>query len=716
MKEEIVSTCVLVMVVSSILIGGISIQDQDPRYSPDQMIIPRDEETDFQTFGSFNDFQSFIKEKDDLEGSYWTYKNLYSSSYYRDYIDSYADCCYCIADPSMGDARDYSTTNNQESGVDEGDVVKNDGDHAFIVSNDRKSVYILDVYPAEEMSIVSTIEMDDFSINEIYLSGDKLIVMGTRGNDYYYYDWYFYDHYEKPEILINVYRIEDRNTPTLLREDVIEGSYVTSRVIGEHYYVISRRYTGLIDNESDLPAPADEISYADIYDTSYIFTGITSININSITEPPNTRMMLIGKSSEVYVSLDNIYITHTKMISWVEEIEMKIDEVMVPILPDEVKIPIEETKDMDLSRSERIGRIDNIMGDYLDNLTRQEMDSFYDQWQGKEEEFNDRTNVNVERTAIHRISIYRGYINFRASGEVPGYILNRFSMGEYDDHFRIATTTGHVSRYDEGDARNHIYVLNMDLEIVGSIKDIAPGERIYSARFMGERAYLVTFDKVDPFFVIDLSNPYLPIILGELKIPGYSDYLHPYDDDHVIGLGLDTVLAEEGTFSWFQGVKLSLFDVTDVNNPKEISKYIIGDRGTYSLAQNDPHAFLFSLHRNLLVIPVELYELEVSKYQVSPNTYGEFAWEGAYVFDVTPENGFQLRGKITHSDDDRITGRRWWDEYGPTTIYRSFYIDDALYTVSYNMVKATSLSSLMEISKTDLPNSVEEDDYSYWYF
>ncbi|MFQ5884634.1 MAG: beta-propeller domain-containing protein, partial [Thermoplasmata archaeon] len=173
-----------------------------------------------------------------------------------------------------------------------------------------------------------------------------------------------------------------------------------------------------------------------------------------------------------------------------------------------------------------------------------------------------RNSSWTETTTILKISIDSGSIEYMSRGNVSGKVLNQFSMDEYNGYFRIATTIGHVSRTGQSTATNNVYVLNKWLEMVGKLENLAPGEKIYSARFMGERCYLVTFKKVDPFFVIDLSNPEAPKVLGELKIPGYSDYLHPYDENHIIGLGKDT--HDMGDFAWFQGVKLSLFDVTFV--------------------------------------------------------------------------------------------------------------------------------------------------------
>jgi uncharacterized secreted protein with C-terminal beta-propeller domain len=188
-----------------------------------------------------------------------------------------------------------------------------------------------------------------------------------------------------------------------------------------------------------------------------------------------------------------------------------------------------------------------------------------------------------------------------------------------------------------------------------------------------------------------------------LKIPGYSDYLHPYDENHVIGLGKDTVLAEEGTFSWYQGVKLSLFDVRNVNNPKEKSKFIIGDRGTYSLAQNDPHAFLFSKDKNLLVLPIKLYEIDREKYPsgAPANTHGEFKTNCAYVLDVNLNDGFKLNGVVTHPSN-REEDNEYWRYSDDNVIARSFYIEDLLYTVSNNYIKVNELNELTNVNLINL--------------
>jgi inhibitor of cysteine peptidase len=278
-------------------------------------------------------------------------------------------------------------------------------------------------------------------------------------------------------------------------------------------------------------------------------------------------------------------------------------------------------------------------------------------------------------------------------------------MDEYDGHFRIATTIGHVSRtLTEVSSSNNLYVLNMNLTIVGRLEDLAPGEQIYSARFMGDQCYLVTFKKIDPLFVIGLEDPANPRVLGRLKIPGYSNYLHPYSENLLIGIGKETVEAEEGDFAWYQGVKISLFDVSDLANPTEAAKYEIGDRGTDSPILSDHKALLFDKELNLLAIPVLVAEIDETKYSggVPDNAYGDYVYQGLYVFSVT-ENSISLRGRITHIDnkDEFLkSGYYFNSEYD---VFRALYIEDMLYTLSNKRIEINNLTTLEAIGQIELP-------------
>ena len=310
-------------------------------------------------------------------------------------------------------------------------------------------------------------------------------------------------------------------------------------------------------------------------------------------------------------------------------------------------------------------------------------------------------NEPRERTIIHKFLLDDGEVNYEGNGIAPGTILNQFSMDEYNNYFRIATTIGHVSRTLEGASTNNIFIFDKDLDLVGSVENLAPGERIYSTRFLGNRAYMVTFKKVDPLFVIDLSDPKNPEVLGKLKIPGFSDYLHPYDENHIIGIGKDTVEAEEGNFAWYQGLKLAIFDVSDVRNPIQKHVELIGDRGTDSEALRDHKAFLFDKDRNLLVLPVTLAIINEDQFTDNrPNQQGEFVFQGAYVYDISLQYGFSLKGRITHFDSVepfRKSGSYFYNN--DLAIRRSLYIEDVLYTISNGKIKLNYLDNLEEIKE-----------------
>ena len=247
-------------------------------------------------------------------------------------------------------------------------------------------------------------------------------------------------------------------------------------------------------------------------------------------------------------------------------------------------------------------------------------------------------------------------------------------MDEYKGDFRITTTTGNWGE----NTLNHLYILNEDLEITGKVEDLAKGERIYSTRFIEDRAYIVTFKQIDPLFVIDVSDSENPEVLGYLKVTGFSNYLHPYDENTIIGIGREA--SEEGRA---EGIKIALFDVSDVQNPRELAKYEIENKWSYSNALDDHKAFLFDKAKNLLVIPISYQELS------NENEYK--SWNGAYVFNIDKES-IELKGKISHNNGDYNSD-----------VQRSLYIDNVLYTISYYFVKASDLDSLNEINSFKLP-------------
>lgn len=261
-------------------------------------------------------------------------------------------------------------------------------------------------------------------------------------------------------------------------------------------------------------------------------------------------------------------------------------------------------------------------------------------------------------------------------------------MDEYNANLRVAPTSNvYTSRgtYEY----NNVFVLDPGMKMIGSLTHIAEQEKIYSTRFIGDRLYMVTFKRVDPFFVIDLTDPAAPKVLGKLKIPGYSDYLHPYDSTHIIGLGKET-----GTSAWggvsTQGIKLALFDVSDVEHPRQVGKVEIGDAGSDSAALTDHKAFLFDKVKNLLVIPARVVKQETGDAgRIASPRPG--IWYGAYVFGIDPLTGFVLRGTVEHG-----TGDSGYYYYGRSKneVKRSLYIGDTLYTLSTAKILANPLDRI----------------------
>ena len=573
----------------------------------------------------------------------------------------------------------YSTTNVQVAGVDEPDIVKTDGTYLYVIAN--QTVFIIKAYPPAEAIILSQITITNVTISNIFIWGDRLVVFGDTGG---FYNYPLLEGDTKvgivsPDIwwggvtqtVINVYDINDRTNPILEKEIRIDGGYFDARLIDEYVYVVATEYTNNIyyaldEKNYTLNVPqisidrksqnisASDIYYVDVPELSDTMTHVISLNLN--TNDVVEKSFMLGSSQTMYVSKNNIFLASAHY----------------PYYP-------------------------------LLYRTQGDLSSVNDQ----------------ETTILHKISITTGDVSYIAQGEVPGHILNQFSMDEHNGFFRIATTVGN-NWGEDTQSSNNIYILDENLKQVSQIENIAPGESIYAARFLGDRAYLVTFVQVDPLFTIDLSDPYNPRILGELKIPGYSEYLHPYDETHLIGIGkeVDPNIDADKVhtpgaiyYTAILGLKIALFDVSDIENPVEEAKIVIGDRGTDSPALYDHKAFLFDREKELLVIPVSLYEIkqeDKDRYANSSGTetiFGEFTFQGAYAYGLSLENGFELKGRITHQTPEQMqhpSDYYWYWGSSNTDITRTLYINNILYTISGEMVKMNNLDNLSEINSLDL--------------
>lgn len=597
---------------------------------------------------------------------------------------------------------DYSTTNVQVAGVDEADIVKTDGQYLYVIGNNSQAVYILnaDSQNPQDASVVSDISFGNSYLSGLYLSADgtELVVLGSN---YISYDVYGLSQglYPAPIAFagwnsntnfVYVYDVSNHADPVLERNFTMTGNYVDSRMIGDYVYDIISENAYLLNGTVLLPTifsgqltqniEPTSIYYYNTSDSGYMYTTIVALNVENSVEPATETTILGGNAGSIYVSQDNIYIT--------DQASNYRNGIINPGGPMIIATP-----------------------DFASQETY---------------------------TSIYRIQISGPSLTFAAEGNVTGTVMNQYSMDEYNGYFRIATTSYDYNQTSGAQIQqNNVFVLNCsNMQVVGKLENLASGEDLDSARFMGDRCYLVTFNQIDPLFVVDLSQPTNPQVLGNLTIPGFSDFLEPYDATHLIGIGQDVntsigagqaEIPGDVYYTAVLGLKVSLFDVSDVSNPKEISSIVIGASGTTSEALTDPKAILFDASLNLLVLPVELY-VPSNATSVTPIVYGggtstpasepmipvssstQFVWQGAYVFNVSLTNGITITGNVTQLDNASaylanpsltLTNSYPWNE-SQYFITRSLYIGNVLYTVSQNRVQLNSLSNLALEAQIDL--------------
>lgn len=598
---------------------------------------------------------------------------------------------------------DYSTTNVQVENVDEPDYLKNDSKYVYIVSQNTLS--IIDAYPAESAKLVLKIALDieSQSIQNMFLNDDRLVI--------------FYNGQSQEEIIPQfdfvprpsynpvthalIVDVSDKEKPKILKDYTIDGHFRDARMIGNYAYFVTNsnidyQYPRLpIIMERSEPVMIPDAFYFDNFERFSNFNTLTAIDIFSDTITSETFLM--GYSGTIYVSENNFYLTYQQNLPYgfyENSSQDRFFDVVVPLLPKEIKDKILAIQsDSSLSSAIKWSEISDVMQDSYNQMSKSQKEQLFDKIREALAEYDVRIQEESRRTIIHKISIDEENLEYITKGSVPGRLLNQFSMDEHNDRFRVATTVEYYSHYKGTVRSNAVYVLDEDLKIVGGIDGIAPDESIFSARFMGDRLYLVTFQQIDPFFVIDLSSD-TPKILGELKIPGFSNYLHPYDDDYVIGIGRDTKEIGSGRVQQL-GVKVALFDVSDVSDPKVVDDFVIGDSSTHSEALNNHKAFFFDKKKNILSIPIssDVHSLDgISDAKMIAPDWNR--WNGFYIFGLDTEDGINLKGTITHSENN--------SRYYGMGNSRTFYIEEVLYTVADLYLKMNFINNLEEINSLKL--------------
>ena len=563
---------------------------------------------------------------------------------------------------SSSNTKDYSTTNIQVENVDEADIVKTDGDYIYSISEDN--VIITDVKDPKQPKVVATIKSEDDDIPEdIILYKDKLVVISTKGNQTqrYYYN-------NRMNTVVKIYNITSREKPMLTKSYEMYEPYYTSRCIDNVLYVISsgnlrkeddKIVVGYNEDNMEKEMSIDKIKYLkDVKTTKQ--TLISTVDLNNETADIKLDSYLMNISN-AYVSENAIYLLNQKYNN-------------------DSKIPIK-----------LLFGLKGVFG--LEDYYEMDSESGY-------------------YTEIYKFDIKEN-VEYKAKTKVKGKTINQYSLDEKDNHLRIAL-------YDNDGSR--VAIFDEDLKQIGISDNVAKGEKMYSSRFIGDKVYFVTYKTIDPLFVMDLSNETKPKILGKLKIPGYSTYLHPYDENHIIGIGMETkeIINRNSngkvisTTAKVVGMKMALFDVSNVNSPVQISSVVIGDSRTTSAILTNPKALLFSKEKSLIAIPVNNYsqDFEVTSsnnYETMINNYTKYGKpynaEGYFVYNINVQDGFKLKGVITHEK----TNATYY--YSNSKLLRGLYIDNNLYTVSETMIKVNELDSLKAVGELKLKN-IENVDSS----
>jgi uncharacterized secreted protein with C-terminal beta-propeller domain len=342
-----------------------------------------------------------------------------------------------------------------------------------------------------------------------------------------------------------------------------------------------------------------EIKCQDIYHPTTpvpVDSTFTVLMVDPSTGQINNSIAFVGSSGQsvIYMSRDNLYITYSYNDDLIRFYYNFLNAKARDIVPSWMFTKLQKLMDYDLSGEAKMTEFSMIMSSFQSSLNEDEQLKVSNELTNRLTDYQKEHQRELEKTGIAKVNL--SSLKVAVVGNVPGHPLNQFSLDEHDGYLRIATTIGGRGFgwgyfwNSQNESVNDVYVLNAGMKVVGSVLGLGQGERIYSARFLGNQGYVVTFKETDPFYVLDLSNPQKPIQTGELKIPGYSSYLHPLADNRILGVG------KEG-----QQVKLSLFDVKDPANPKEIAKYTLDEY--WSEILNTHHAFLQDAKNQVFFMP-----------------------------------------------------------------------------------------------------------------
>ncbi len=462
----------------------------------------------------------------------------------------------------------FSTTNVQVFGIDEPDIVKTDGEKIYVSRFKLPpTIKILPPYPYYSKTLVlKAFPPEEIEkLAELDFGGDLLLYSNTlillSGNNLRGFDTKNFE---------EVYSVE------------LNGSLVTARIYDGKIYALISQYP---ENCPIIPVRVNGkdfvVECGNIYHPIKpipVETVYTALKIDAKAGKVEKAISFVGNPySVVYMSKNAIYVTYYSQKPY-SEVFIKFAHENREMFPDWFVQRLKKISDYDISEQAKQVEIWDLIRKLTLTMKPEERVVFENELYNRLNKFIEKNAREIEKTKIWKISTEMEIV---ANGEIPGRLLNQFSMDEHREKLRVAVTVGNA---------NDLYVLDSNLRIVGSLKGFGETERIFGVRFIGEKGYVVTFRQIDPFFVIDLRDPTKPEIAGELKIPGYSSYLHPIGENLVLGIGM-----EDGN------VKISLFDVSDPRKPKELDKFILKEH--WSEVINNHRAFLIDEKHGIFFLP-----------------------------------------------------------------------------------------------------------------
>lgn len=556
-------------------------------------------------------------------------------------------------------AESASGTNNQVVGVDEADIVKTDGRYVYLSMNGA-----LRIVEALNPKVISVTKMAG-DVREMFIEGDRAVIYTASGNRgrpcTYAYDCQFAG--DGTATRITVFDISDRAAPKQMRQIDFSGSLMAARRIGHTIHTVVADNDAQAANYDTWPEDMDTCgNKEDVVRKK--FAQLKFQNEQKIRQ--NVWFPTIKEKN-----------VETPMCGGLMETTIKDGQAFTTV----------SSFDMFDDKTPAVtATIQTRPGAVFASANTLYLSVVHQKTGAKNKWYSFYPSIN-EVSEIHafRIGETPKATKYMGSGVVPGHVLNQFAMDEWYGYLRIATSVGRVP-----DPRVHsvLSVLapgqNGNLVRVGAIDNIAPGEDIRSVRFDEDRGYVVTFKKTDPLFVMDLYDPAKPAILGELKIPGFSTYMHRIDPDHLLSIGFDA--NDHGDFAYFDGVILQMFDVSKPTDPQLIHKEKIGTRGSSSEAATNHLAFNYFGDRGLLAIPMTICE------GGSDGVYGtSLAFSGLLVYNVDLDKGFTKLGGVDHGKRGANCGT-WWSQAN-SLVKRSVFLDDLVYSIATDRLKVQKMAT-----------------------